>query len=211
MWRLRSNKISLNMKYPIFSFLFLMVAVAFSGCAQSESTEDSTLQVLAETPQIPLLEQVKANNYSGKDLKIHIDKSAYVLQVFHKDSLLITYPCVFGFDPVSDKMQEGDGATPEGDFGIRSMYPHKSWSYFIWIDYPNQESWSRFRKRKADGTIEQSATIGGEVGIHGVPEGMDDMITERRNWTLGCISLTNEHITDLYKSINSSTKIEIVP
>lgn len=184
--------------------------MSFSGCAQSPEDEDSTLQVLAEKAQTPLLEQVRANKYAAKNLKIRIDKSAYVLQVFHKDSLLITYPCVFGFDPVSDKMREGDGATPEGEFGIRSMYPHKSWSYFIWIDYPNEESWRRFRKRKADGTIEQSATIGGEVGIHGVPEGMDDMIANRRNWTLGCISLTNEHITDLYKSINSSTKIEIV-
>lgn len=198
------------MNYHILYCIALVSAMSFSGCAQSPKDEDSTLQVLAETAQTPLLEQVRANKYAAKNLKIRIDKSAYVLQVFHKDSLLITYPCVFGFDPVSDKMREGDGATPEGEFGIRSMYPHKSWSYFIWIDYPNEESWRRFRKRKADGTIEQSATIGGEVGIHGVPEGMDDMIANRRNWTLGCISLTNEHITDLYKSINSSTKIEIV-
>ena len=188
-----------------------MAIISFAACAQSgndDTSSDSISENLAA--QTPLLEQVRTNNYRAKDLLILIDKSDYTLQVYHKDSLLITYPCVFGFDPVSDKMQEGDGATPEGDFGIRSMYPHKSWSYFIWIDYPNEESWRRFRKRKADGTIEQSATIGGEVGIHGVPEGTDDMIANKRNWTLGCISLTNEHITDLYKSINSSTKIKIV-
>lgn len=191
---------------------FAVIALAFTSCAQTGETDSlQAIEEVVETPQIPLLEQVRANNYAAKDLEILIDKSEYTLQVYHKDSLLITYPCVFGFDPVSDKMQEGDGATPEGEFGIRSMYPHKSWSYFIWIDYPNAESWSRFRKRKADGTIESSATIGGEVGIHGVPEGMDDMIANKRNWTLGCISLTNEHITDLYKSINSSTKMKIVP
>jgi murein L,D-transpeptidase YafK len=151
------------------------------------------------------------NNFSSKNLKILIDKSEYTLSVLHKDSLLIVYPCVFGFEPVADKMKEGDGATPEGEFGIRSMYPHKSWSYFIWIDYPNEESWRRFRKRKADGTIEQSATIGGEVGIHGVPGSADEMIADKTNWTLGCISLTTADITDLYKSISTSTKIEIVP
>lgn len=191
---------------------FTVLILTFSACAQpvEESTEG-----IAEANQLegqtPLLEQVRANNYSAKNLKIFIDKSDYTLQVFHKDSLLITYPCVFGFEPVEDKMKEGDGATPEGNFGIRSMYPHKSWSYFIWFDYPNAESWNRFRKRKADGTIDNSDTIGGEVGIHGVPEGADEMIANKTNWTLGCISLTNEHITDLYKSINSSTKIEIVP
>ena len=190
----------------------LMILLSFSGCTQSTDPNSDSLNIVgSDEPQTPLIEQVRSNNYLPKNLKILIDKSAYTLQVYHKDSLLITYPCVFGFDPVSDKMQEGDGATPEGKFGIRSMYPHKSWSYFIWIDYPNEESWNRFRKRKADGTIEQSATIGGEVGIHGVPGTADDLISNKTNWTLGCISLTTAHITDLYKSISSSTKIEIVP
>ena len=193
-------------------FKFAVIVLTFTSCAQTvEGVSDSVEIVKEEIPQVPLLEQVRANNYSSKNLEILIDKSDYTLQVYHKDSLLITYPCVFGFDAVSDKMKEGDGATPEGDFGIRSMYPHRSWEYFIWIDYPNAESWSRFKKRKADGIIESNATIGGEVGIHGVPEGADEMITNKTNWTLGCISLTNEHITDLYKSINSSTKIKIVP
>ena len=200
----------MTLKPNIFYSLFLMAIVSFSGCAQPMDEDSLKIAALDET-QTPLLEQVSENNYSPKNLKILIDKSAYTLQVYHKDSLLITYPCVFGFDPVSDKMQEGDGATPEGEFGIRSMYPHKSWSYFIWIDYPNAESWNGFRKRKADGTIANSATIGGEVGIHGVPGDADDLITNKTNWTLGCISLTSAHIEDLYKSINASTKIEIVP
>ena len=188
---------------------FILAALSFSSCAQS--SEDSTKLARHMVPQTPLLEQVRANHYAAKNLEILIDKSDYTLQVFHKDSLLVTYPCVFGFEAVDDKMKEGDGATPEGDFGIRSMYPHRSWSYFIWFDYPNEESWKRFRKRKEDGTIESSATIGGEVGIHGVPVGADELISDKTNWTLGCISLTTEHITDLYKSINSSTKIKIVP
>ena len=202
----------MNVKANIVYSLFLMAIISFVGCAQSsdgDSSSDAT--ETTQIPQTPLLEQVRANNYAAKNLEILIDKSDYTLQVFHKDSLLITYPCVFGFDAVTDKMKEGDGATPEGKFGIRSMYPHRSWSYFIWIDYPNEESWKRFRKRKDDGTIENSATVGGEVGIHGVPEGADEMIANKTNWTLGCISLTNEHITDLYKSISSDTKIEIVP
>lgn len=197
------------MKSKLTYCYFVLAALSFSACAQS--IEDSMELALETEPQVPLLEQVKANNYAPKNLEILIDKSDYTLQVFHKDSLLITYPCVFGFEAVDDKMKEGDGATPEGEFGIRSMYPHRSWSYFIWIDYPNEESWRRFRKRKADGTIEKSATVGGEVGIHGVPVGADDLISSKTNWTLGCISLTSEHIKDLYKSINSSTKIKIVP
>lgn len=154
---------------------------------------------------------VQERKIPKSELKIFIDKSDYQLSVFYKQEKLITYPCVFGFNAVDDKHQEGDGCTPEGTFGIRSKYAHRSWSYFIWIDYPNKESWRRFNARKANGTIEKSATIGGEVGIHGVPAGMDDLISKRQNWTLGCISLTTAAITDLYKSIGDGTKIEIVP
>lgn len=197
------------MKSPILYLIVFLASASFLSCGQSSS---DSLQLAANLEnQTPLLEQVRANRYAAKNLKILIDKSDYTLQVFHKDSLLITYPCVFGFNAIDDKKQEGDGATPEGNFGIRSMYPHKSWSYFIWIDYPNEESWRRFHKRKADGTIDKTATVGGEVGIHGVPSGADNMISSKTNWTLGCISLSNEHITDLYKSISTSTKIEIVP
>ncbi len=187
----------------------LCLLISCNGCAQNSDT--SSLENVTAITYSPLQEQMRTNNFSSKNLKILIDKSDYTLSVLHKDSLLISYPCVFGFNAIDDKMKEGDGATPEGEFGIRSMYPHKSWSYFIWIDYPNDESWRRFRKRKADGTIEQSATIGGEVGIHGVPGTADEMIADKTNWTLGCISLTTADITDLYKSISTSTKIEIVP
>jgi len=171
----------------LFSFVFL-------------SFGQSKLQTLIRTQHIP-----------KSELIVKIDKSDYTLSVFHKTKHLVTYPCVFGFNAIDDKHQEGDGCTPEGTFRIRSKYPHGSWSYFIWIDYPNKESWRRFNSRLADGTIEKGATVGGEIGIHGVPSGMDDMIADKTNWTLGCISLTNADITDLYKSIGDGTTIKIVP
>ncbi len=182
--------------------------------ASAQSTEEEGLEiahVAIEDPTEKLVDIIAENNIRKSDLKIYIDKSDYYLAVKHADTVLIKYPCVFGFNAVDDKAMEGDGCTPEGDFGVRSMYAHKSWKYFIWIDYPTPESWRRFKQRKADGEIPEDATIGGEIGIHGVPEGMDSMIENGTNWTLGCISLKNAHITDLYKSINKYTKIEIVP
>ena len=122
-----------------------------------------------------------------------------------------TYPVVFGFNPVDDKKEEGDGCTPEGDFRIRSRYAHSSWTYFIWIDYPNKESWKRFNQQKEADMLTEGATIGGEIGIHAVPDGMDNLVTNRTNWTLGCISLTTADMIDLYKSIGSNTMIRIVP
>lgn len=158
----------------------------------------------------PLKEIVTSRNIPKKDLKIVIKKAARTLAVHYKEEVLITYPCVLGFAPEGDKMQEGDGKTPEGKFKIKSMYPHKSWSYFIWFDYPNDVSRQRFNAHKADGTISKNARIGGDVGIHGVPAGNDELIEKSMDWTLGCISLTTENITDLYQSIGTETSIEIL-
>ncbi len=175
-------------------FQLFFVFVSFSACTQS------SLQEIVAAQKIP-----------KNELSILVDKSDYTLAVYHDSKKLIEYPCVLGFNPVDDKSREGDGCTPEGTFKIRSKYAHKSWSYFIWIDYPNASSWEKFKRRKAEGKIPSDATIGGEVGIHGVPTGMNDLIDNKSNWTLGCISLKTEHITDLYKSIGSATTITIQP
>lgn len=206
-----------------FVFLFVLAAANISCVPKGDKTAGSEISASTHTsvhsvkikkvadPTEKLVEIIAKKKIPKSSLSIYIDKSEYYLAVKHADSVLIKYPCVFGFNAVDDKAMEGDGCTPEGNFGIRSMYAHKSWKYFIWIDYPNAESWRRFKKRKSDGDIPSDATIGGEVGIHGVPEGMDDMIDKQSNWTLGCISLKNAHITDLYKSIDKNVKVEIVP
>ncbi|TNE53793.1 MAG: hypothetical protein EP338_09700 [Bacteroidetes bacterium] len=176
--------------------LLFLLSFAWTACGQE---------------QVTLLEQVKQRKIPKEKLTIKIRKKARLLEVYYQEEKLVAYPCVFGFAPEGDKMQEGDGKTPEGNFGIRSMYPHRSWTYFIWIDYPNKTSWARFKKRKAAGTIGNKATIGGEIGIHGVPEGADDWIDQQTDWTLGCISLKTAAIKDLYQSISTKTKIVIVP
>lgn len=174
------------------------------------SCDNNTRLFVSDSPSKSLKEIVTERKIPASELKIYIEKAARKFSVYYKSERLITYPCVLGFNPEGDKMQEGDGKTPEGIFGIKSMYKHKSWSYFIWIDYPNETSWKRFKERKKNGLIDKSATIGGEIGIHGVPEGSDDLIENVSDWTLGCISLSTKNITDVYQSINTKTKIEIV-
>lgn len=158
-----------------------------------------------------LNEKLKQLKIPKSELTLLIDKSDYTLRVCHKESVLKSYPIVLGFNPVDDKRREGDGCTPEGSFGVRSMYAHRSWTYFIWIDYPNSDSWKKHKKAKADGSIPPNATIGGEIGIHGVPEGADYLIDDKVNWTLGCISLKTNDIKEIYSVIGKTTRIKIVP
>ncbi|MEM7726994.1 MAG: L,D-transpeptidase [Cyanobacteria bacterium P01_A01_bin.45] len=44
-------------------------------------------------------------------------------------------------------------------------------------------------------------TIGGQVGIHGVPPQSDRMIDDRKNWTWGCLSLKNQNVDELYQVV----------
>lgn len=194
----------------IRTYFTLLLAAVLLACIPGQNAAWAEKPAMAADPVKTLKSIVDSRKIPKHELRIVVRKSARTLSVYHQEELLITYPCVLGFAPEGDKMQQGDGKTPEGKFRIKSMYPHRSWSYFIWFDYPNAVSYQRFNKRKADGTIPKSARIGGEVGIHGVPEGNDELIEKSMDWTLGCISLTTQNITDLYQSIGIETSIEIL-
>lgn len=161
--------------------------------------------------QESLKSKMQKHHLNSSDLIIQIDKSDRKMTIVADTLELAVYDCVLGFNPIDDKKQEGDGCTPEGIFKIRSMYPHKSWDYFIWIDYPNQESWKKFNQRRREGIIGANASIGGEIGIHGVPENSDSLIDNKVDWTLGCISLRESDIKELYLAISKETIIQIQP
>lgn len=140
---------------------------------------------------------------------ILIDKSDYTLTLLLDGKPVKTYPVVLGFNPTDDKRREGDGCTPEGKFAIRKQYPHAKWDYFIWVNYPTDESWAKHNLSKEKGEIPKDATIGGEIGIHGVPDSNDALIETKTNWTLGCISLRNADIAEVYACVQEGTPIEI--
>jgi murein L,D-transpeptidase YafK len=157
----------------------------------------------------PLSELIATNHLEASGISILIDKSEYKLYVMIGSVDLKEYPVVFGKSDNNDKLMQGDKCTPEGHFKIISKYPHQSWSKFIWLNYPNDESWKKHNAAITEGKIPKDADIGGEVGIHGVPKGMDYLIDAGYNWTLGCISMKNRDVDEIYPYINKSTQLEI--
>lgn len=140
---------------------------------------------------------------------IYISKSKYQLSLMQEGKVLKTWKVVLGSNPKDDKLRQGDRCTPEGNFKVRDLYPHRSWSKFIWIDYPNEESRKKHAEAKAEGIIDEDASIGGEVGIHGVPPDQDYWIDQGDNWTYGCVSLKNKDVDELYQYIQIGTRIVI--
>lgn len=142
-------------------------------------------------------------------ISIIIDKSDYSLSVYDDKGWYATYPVVFGNNSLDDKRMEGDKNTPEGTFRINQKKVHDKWYRFLAIDYPTKESWDRFKKRKQRGEIPASASIGGSIGIHGTWPNEDFVIDRYKNWTLGCISMKNKDVLDVYSYTPVGTSVTI--
>ena len=142
-------------------------------------------------------------------ISIMIDKTDYELSVYDDKGWYATYPVVFGNNTLSDKKMEGDKNTPEGSFKITSKRVHEKWCRFLGIDYPTEESRARFLQRKQRGEIPSNAKIGGGIGIHGTWPHEDPVVDRYKNWTLGCISMKNSDVKEIYAFTQPGTPVTI--
>jgi lipoprotein-anchoring transpeptidase ErfK/SrfK len=142
-------------------------------------------------------------------VSIVIDKSDYELSVYDDKGWYATYPVVFGNNSLADKKMQGDKNTPEGKFTIVAKRVHEKWCRFLSLDYPTKDDIEKFNKRKEKGEIPANASIGGGIGIHGTWPHEDFVVDRYKNWTLGCISMKNEHVIELYSFTGVGTKVTI--
>ncbi len=160
--------------------------------------------------QFPALNTPLNPDTLNKDsLMVVIHKSKKVLDMYYKRKKVRSYKVVFGPKPLQDKMMKGDRCTPEGKFYVLNKHPSARYNKFIQIDYPNDSSRIRFNALKQKGAIPANAEIGGDVGIHGIWKGGDDMIDMSIGWTDGCIAMKNKDIDDLYPFLNTGVRVFI--
>ena len=192
----------------------LLAAMLSCGSSTPESIRQEPLIVaMATVPErVPLERLVDSLKVDPQRIWFRVWKAGRLLVVMADSMELRRYPCVLGASSVGDKRMQGDKRTPEGTFTFRSKRRPHRWQAFIHIDYPNAESRKRFDVRKKSGEIPTNACIGGEVGIHGVPKGMDEWVTSGQDWTFGCIALKNADVDEIYPYITPwKTKLVILP
>ena len=170
-----------------------------------EAPTDTELGQAGQALQIRL-----PQDFSKDDITLLIEKADHRLTVYHQLKPIKSYAVVFGGEPNGDKRFEGDQKMPEGILRVRDLYPHPDWSKFIWLDYPNPSSWRKHWAAKLKGKVPFLATVGSEVGIHGVP-GNGDIVDNQIDWTWGCPSLKNEDVDEIYEVIQVGTIVEIRP
>jgi len=142
---------------------------------------------------------------------IIVDKSDYELKVYDDEGWYATYPIVFGSKDLSDKMREGDKRTPNGKFKVILKKIHPKWGPELLLDYPNQESYEKFKIRKQEGLIPKNARIGGGIAIHATRPQEEWTVDNFYNWTDGCVSVKYTEMKDLYSYIPVGTEVTIQP
>lgn len=134
---------------------------------------------------------------------IVIDKSARRMTAFRKGQPLKTYAIALGFAPNGDKRQQGDGKTPEGTFTIDRINPGSAYHLSLGLDYPRPQDRARVAALGVD--------PGGDIFIHGQPNGRPDGETLHGDWTAGCIAVSDAEIRELYAAARIGTTVEILP
>ncbi len=132
-----------------------------------------------------------------------VDKSDEKLYLLKEGAVIAEYSVSFGANPKGHKQQEGDERTPEGSYVLDYKKEDSEFYRAIHISYPNEED------RKS--ATERGVDPGGAIMIHGQRNwlGWLSFITQRFNWTDGCIAVTNVEMDEIWDSVPVNTPIEI--
>ena len=127
------------------------------------------------------------------------------LLVYQHGRVVAEYPARVGFSGLADKLYEGDGATPEGQFRVVHKKEGAGTIYYkaLLLDYPTRAHQQRFNEAQANGLVPQNRSIGSLIEIHG-----EDPNNEET--TNGCIALENSAMDDVFGRVNVGTPVTIV-
>jgi murein L,D-transpeptidase YafK len=137
--------------------------------------------------------------------RVVVLKKARTLQLLSEGKVVKLYKVALGGDPVGPKTRQGDHKTPEGVYVLDSRNAHSQFHKSIHISYPNVRDRAAAR---ANGV-----SPGGDVFVHGLPNGYGWVGVSHRvkDWTDGCIAVTDEEIEEIWKAVADGTLIEIRP
>ena len=137
--------------------------------------------------------------------RIVIEKAERRMTLYRGEEEVARYRIALGFAPEGDKEREGDGRTPEGRYRISYKNPKSQFHLSLKISYPDASDRAAARSRGDD--------PGGDIFIHGTPgtSGLAPALVSRRDWTLGCIAVSNDEIEEIWRIVRIGTVVEIRP
>lgn len=187
----------------IFNFsIFFSFSVLITGCFQEpEAPKDHyTLKECKE-------ELLEATDYipdAGID-RILVVKKERKMYLYKEDKVEQIIPVSLGKNPIGHKQQQGDNRTPEGDYFIHRKLCSPKYYRSLCISYPRPEDIESARQR--------GVNPGGAITIHAQPkwnaDGKSNPYTLSRDWTQGCVAVTNDVMSKLWYAVREGVPVTI--
>ncbi len=137
--------------------------------------------------------------------RVIVLKSERKLILIKDGKIVKTYKIALGGQPKGHKIQEGDQRTPEGSYVLDKKKSDSDYYLAIHISYPNMSDILHAEKL--------GVSPGGDIMIHGLHHDLVWMGKFHwiKDWTKGCIALTNPEMEEIWQVIQEGTPIEIRP
>ena len=137
--------------------------------------------------------------------RVLIRKSKRELSLLHGSTVLRTYRIALGSQPIGAKRCEGDKRTPEGLYRVDSRNMNSHYHRALHLSYPNATDVASARRL--------GCRPGGDIMIHGITNGYGWMGAAHRakDWTAGCIAVTDAEIEEIWQAVPNGCVVEIRP
>ena len=164
--------------------IWLLILALFSGC--------DSFKIVPKN----------ISTYTGPEVtQILVDKSRRKMYLMNGDKTIKKFKIDLGFDSKGHKVKQGDGRTPEGLYFIDRQNYHSKYFLSMGISYPNAKDTVRANSMGID--------PGGDIFIHGGPRYKGEY--GKRDWTAGCISVSDKNMLSIYSMVKVGTPILIKP
>jgi len=136
--------------------------------------------------------------------RVVVYKAERRMELLHDAQVLRSFNISLGLLPTGHKERAGDFRTPEGRYYLTRRNPRSDYFLSIQVSYPNERDVRNARANDWD--------PGGAIMIHGLPNRLKrDPDYYKRDWTDGCIAVTNSDMLEIWLLTQNNTPIDILP
>jgi murein L,D-transpeptidase YafK len=137
--------------------------------------------------------------------RVLVVKNERKLYLLCNGGILKSYRVALGRQPAGHKVCQGDCRTPEGSYILDRRDAHSRFYHSIHISYPGCQDIATAKKK--------GVNPGKDIMIHGLPRGFEELgeLQAERDWTKGCIAVSNAQMDEIWRLVPDGTPIETRP
>ena len=138
----------------------------------------------------------------GGGTVILVEKKRQKLLVVKNRKVVATFTAEFGRNGYSDKLVQGDAATPEGRYRVTSKKTTSRYYKALPLNSPTAADVAEYNSAKRRGLV-RGRGPGHNIEIHGGGG-------KGTNWTDGCVAVRDRDMDRLFRLLDSGTPVTIV-